>query len=519
MTWWKQLFARKSLEALLAEAEGERRLRRALGPVALTALGVGAVIGAGIFVMTGRAAREDAGAAIVVSFAVAGLGCSLAALCYAEFAALAPVAGSAYTYAYATLGELLAWVIGWDLLLEYAVGCATVASGWSGHFDEFLHAFGLRVPTPIAGDPFSMPGCWFNLPAVLVMAAVTAVLVVGIRESVAVNTTLVVVKVAVVVFVVLVGWRYVNPANWTGVPVTAREVPADPAQKWGVLGLLGLNRWLVELDDRVRSPFAPYGLSGLMLGASIVFFSFIGFDSISTHSEEARRPQRDVPVGILASLAICTVLYVAVAAVLTGLVPYPRINPRAAVAAAFDDLAARERSPALSVAAVLISCGALAGITSVLLVSFLSQARVFLAMARDGLLPQRVFGAVHPRFRTPHRATVLTGAVVCLLAAFTPIGQLQNMVNIGTLMAFVLVCAAVLLLRLRRPDAARPFRCPAVFVVAPLGVAVNLTMMLFLPVETWLRLGAWLAVGLLVYFAYGRRHSVLGKSAVAADKA
>jgi APA family basic amino acid/polyamine antiporter len=487
--------------------------------VALTALGVGAVIGAGIFVMTGRAAREDAGAAIVVSYCVAGLGCSLAALCYAEFAALAPVAGSAYTYSYATLGELFAWVIGWDLLLEYAVGCATVASGWSGHFDEFLHAsFGLRVPTPVAGDPFSVPGAWFNLPAVLVMAAVTAVLVVGIRESVALNTTLVLVKVAVVVFVVAVGWRYVDPANWAGVPVTEREVPADPAQKWGLLGLLGLNRWLVELDDRFRSPFAPYGLSGVMLGASIVFFSYIGFDSISTHSEEARKPQRDVPVGILASLAVCTVLYVAVAAVLTGLVPYTRINTRAAVAAAFDDLAARERSPALSVAAVVISCGALAGITSVLLVSFLSQARVFLAMARDGLLPHRVFGTVHPRFRTPHRATVLTGAVVCLLAAFTPIGQLQSMVNIGTLMAFVMVCAAVLLLRLRRPDAARPFRCPAVFVVAPLGVAVNLTMMLFLPVETWLRLGAWLAVGLVIYFAYGRRHSLLGKSA-AADKA
>jgi basic amino acid/polyamine antiporter, APA family len=516
MTWWKQLLVKKSLEALLAEAAGERRLRRALGPVALTALGVGAVIGAGIFVMTGRAAREDAGAAIVVSYCVAGLGCSLAALCYAEFAALAPVAGSAYTYAYATLGELFAWVIGWDLLLEYAVGCATVASGWSGHFDEFLHAcFGLRVPTPVAADPFSVPGAWLNLPAVLVMAAVTAVLVVGIRESVAVNTTLVLVKVAVVVFVVAVGWHYVNPANWTGVPVTEREVPADPAQKWGLLGLLGLNRWLVELDDRVRSPFAPYGLSGVMLGASIVFFSYIGFDSISTHSEEARRPQRDVPVGILASLAVCTVLYVAVAAVLTGLVPYPQINPRAAVAAAFDDLAARERSPALGVAAAVISCGALAGITSVLLVSFLSQARVFLAMARDGLLPHRVFGAVHPRFRTPHRATVLTGALVCLLAAFTPIGQLQNMVNIGTLMAFVLVCAAVLLLRLRRPDAARPFRCPAVFVVAPLGVAVNLTMMLFLPWETWLRLGAWLAVGLVIYFAYGRRHSLLGKSMAA----
>ena len=509
MTWWKQWFAKKSLEALRAEMEGEQ-LRRVLGSVSLTALGVGAVIGAGIFVMTGRAAREDTGAAIVVSYCVAGLGCSLAALCYAEFAALAPVAGSAYTYTYATLGEGFAWVIGWDLVLEYAMGCATVASGWSGHFDEFLHAcFGVCVPAAVAADPFSAPGAWLNLPAVLVVAAVTAVLVVGIRESVALNTALVAVKVAVVLFVVAVGWAYVNPANWTAIPVARREVPADPAQKWGLLGLLGLNHWLVALDDRVRSPFVPYGLSGVMLGASIVFFSYIGFDSISAHSEEARRPQRDVPIGILASLAICTVLYVAVAAVLTGLVPYPRINPQAAVAAAFDDLAARARSPALAVAAVVISCGALAGITSVLLVSFLSQARIFLAMARDGLLPPAVFGAVHPRFRTPHRATVLTGVLVCALAGFTPIGQLQNLVNIGTLAAFALVCVAVLVLRVKRPDAARPFRCPAVLAVAPLGVAVNVTMMLFLPWETWLRLGAWLAVGLVIYFAYGRRHSVL----------
>jgi APA family basic amino acid/polyamine antiporter len=508
MTWWKQWFAKKSLETLHAEMEGERRLRRVLGPVALTALGVGAVIGAGIFVMTGRAAREDAGPAIVVSFGVAGLGCSLAALCYAEFAAMAPVAGSAYTYAYATLGEGFAWVIGWDLVLEYAMGCATVAAGWSGHFDEFLYAsFGWRIPTAVATDPFSAPGAWINLPAVLVVAAVTAVLVVGIRESAGLNTALVLVKVGVVVFVVVVGWAYVNPANWNAVPVEQREAPADAAQKWGVLGLLGLNRWLVGVDDNTRGPFAPYGLSGVMLGASLVFFSYIGFDSISTHSEEARRPRRDVPIAILASLAICTILYVAVAAVLTGLTPYPQINPQAAVAAAFTDLAGREHSPALAAAAAAIALGALAGITSVLLVSFLSQARIFLAMARDGLLPPGVFGAVHPRFRTPHRATLLTGAVVCVFAAFTPVAQLQNLVNIGTLMAFVLVCAAVMVLRVRRPDASRPFRCPAVFVVAPLGIAVNLTMMLFLPWETWLRLGAWLAVGLVIYFAYGRRHS------------
>ncbi len=509
----KQLFARKSLETCFAEAAGENRLRRALGPVSLTALGVGAIIGAGIFIMTGRAAREDAGPAILVSFCVAGLGCGLAALCYAEFAAMVPVAGSAYTYAYATLGELFAWIIGWDLILEYAMGCATVASGWSGHLDEFLlAAFGRRLPAAIATDPFSSPQAWLNLPAVLVMIVVTTVLVLGIRQSATTNAILVLVKLAVVVFVIAVGWRYINIANWMRIPLEARQVPADPASKWGLLGLLGLDDWLLPLDERVRSSFAPYGLSGIMLGASIVFFAYMGFDSISTHAEEARQPQRDVPIGILASLALCTVLYLAVAAVITGMVPYPQINVRAAVAAAFTDRAAQEHSGILNIAAVIIAAGALAGITSVLLVTFLSQARIFLAMSRDGLLPQRIFAAVHPRFRTPHISTIVTGALICLLTAFTPMGMLQNMVNIGTLLAFVMVCAAVLILRIRRPDVGRPFRCPLVYVVAPLGIVVNLLMMLFLPWDTWLRLLGWLAVGLVIYFAYGRRHSVLGRS-------
>jgi APA family basic amino acid/polyamine antiporter len=508
----QSLFARKPLEVLLAEAEGDNRLRRVLGPVALTALGVGAIIGAGIFVMTGRVAREDAGPAIVVSYCVAGLGCAMAALCYAEFAAMVPVAGSAYTYAYATLGELFAWIIGWDLVLEYAVSCATVASGWSGHLDEFLQAtFQVRIPGVIATDPFSAPEAWFNLPAVLIMALITAVLVLGIRESATTNTVLVVIKLAVVFFVIVVGWAYIRPEHWTEIPVEARELPKDPVQKWGILGLFGLNRWLLPLDESVRSSFAPYGLSGIMLGASIVFFAYIGFDSISTHAEEARRPQRDVPIGILLSLALCTVLYIAVAAVITGMVPYPHINVKAAVAAAFNDLAAHEQSPTLRVAAILISTGALAGITSVLLVGFLSQARIFLAMARDGLLPPRIFGTIHPRFRTPHYATMLTGAFICFLAGLFPIGELQNMVNIGTLMAFVIVCAAVMLLRMRRPELERPFRCPLVYVVAPLGILVNFIMMLFLPWDTWLRLVVWLAIGLVIYFGYSRRHSFLGK--------
>jgi APA family basic amino acid/polyamine antiporter len=510
---WKQLFARKSIETLYAEMKGEERLHRVLGPVSLSALGVGAIIGAGIFVTTGRVAREDAGPAIVLSYCVAGLGCALAALCYAEFASMVPVAGSAYTYAYATLGEIFAWIVGWDLVLEYAMSCATVASSWSGHFDEFLQAmFGWRVPPAIATDPFTSPDAWINLPAMLVMAVITLILVLGIRESATTNAILVFIKLIVVMMVVFVGWRFIQTSNWTGIPEIEREIPANPAQKWGLLGLLGLNRWLVPLDDAVRSSFAPYGLSGIMLGASIVFFSYIGFDSISTHSEEAKRPQRDVPIAILTSLSLCTVLYIVVSAVITGMVPYPQLNIRAAVAASFTDLAAGQQSTFLSVVAILISTGALAGITSVLLVTFLSQARIFLAMARDRLLPPRIFGTVHPRFRTPHISTMLTGIVVSLVAGFTPISQLQNLVNIGTLLAFIMVCAAVLILRVRRPDAVRPFRCPAVRIVAPLGIGVNFLMMLFLPWDTWLRLFGWLALGLIVYFSYSRYHSRLRDS-------
>ena len=607
---WKQLFSKKSMEALEREMAGEHRLRRVLGPISLTSLGVGAIIGAGIFVMTGRAAAQDAGPAVLLSFVVAGIGCALAALCYAEFASMAPVAGSAYTYAYATLGELFAWIIGWDLILEYAMGCATVAASWSHYFDEFLRAlFQLRVLTAVSSDPFSTPGAYINLPAVVIMAIVTAVLVVGIRESATTNTVLVLVKLGVVLFVIGVGWAYVETKNWTAIPTNERlapeeadidsltkaelakdeslegaalderiaelsprilarykiekeqetthklqeegkisaeeaqarvaaardkyegkvpratadqaiakkvigklreEAPEAAVRKWGILGLLGLDRWLVPIDDATRSPFIPYGFSGLMLGAAIVFFAYIGFDSISTHAEEARRPQRDVPIGILASLVLCTVLYIAVAAIITGMEPYPDIDVKSAVAAAFRRRADQEDSRMLRAAAGLIAIGALAGMTSVLLVTFLSQARIFLAMARDRLLPHSIFGAVHPRFKTPHLATMLTGAIICVVAAFTPIVKLEEMVNIGTLMAFIIVCAAVLIMRVRRPDVSRPFRCPAVYVVAPLGILVNLFMTLFLPWDTWLRLVGWLAVGLLIDYFYSHRRSVLG---------
>ncbi len=565
--FWKQLWATKSLEQLHKEMLGENRLRRILGPVGLTSLGIGAIIGAGIFVTTGDAAATRAGPAVLISFMVAGLGCALAALCYAEFAAMAPVAGSAYTYAYATLGELLAWIIGWDLVLEYAMSCATLAADWTSYFNELLEiCFGKewRVPDYLSNVPFG-PGThgWLNLPAIVVMALCTVVLVIGIRESVTTNAILVGIKLGVVLFVIGVGCAYVHTSNWTGIPASERKtsdtgellrqrpdiaalfpgwenhpVPdgetlleehpdieqmvtpeklkeikgmKSEAQKWGLISALGLHHQLEPLDDRARSPFMPYGLSGIMVGAALVFFAYIGFDAISTHSEEAKKPQRDVPFGIIASLVICTVLYLAVSAVLTGMQPYYEIDPKAGVAVAFKKLAENESSPALKVSAGLIAGGALAGITSVILITFLSQARIFLAIARDGLLPNSIFGAVHPRFRTPHRSTILVGTLLCVVTAFTPIDVLFEMVNIGTLLAFTIVCAAVLILRIRRPEAPRPFRTPALYVVAPLGIFVNLLMMLFLPEDTWYRLVGWLVLGLVIYAFYGRRHSAIGR--------
>jgi APA family basic amino acid/polyamine antiporter len=568
---WQQLWARKSLEQLHAEMAGENRLRRVLGPVGLTSLGIGAIIGSGIFVTTGEAAATRAGPAVMLSFVVAGIGCALAALCYAEFAAMAPVAGSAYTYAYATLGELLAWIIGWDLVLEYAMSCATLAADWTKYFNELLEiCFGKewRVPAHLSADLFSVidktSGAhgWINLPAVVVMALCTIVLVIGIRESVTMNAILVAIKLGVVLFVIGVGLAYINTSLWTTIPPSERKITdtrdllqrrpkiaalvpgwehqhipdgetlvtehpeiarvvtpeeltdikgmKSEVEKWGLISVLGLNHWLEPLDNRWRSPFLPYGFSGVMVGAALVFFAYIGFDAISTHSEEAKRPQTDVPFGIIASLVICTVLYLAVAAVLTAIQPYPEIDPDAGVAVAFKYLAEKHNNVWLRVSAGLIAAGALAGITSVILITFLSQARIFLAIARDGLLPPSIFGAVHPRFRTPHRSTILVGVALCVVTAVTPIHVLFDMVNIGTLLAFTIVCAAVLILRVRRPEAERPFRTPALYVVGPLGIVVNLLMMLFLPLETWMRLVGWLVLGLFIYFLYGVRHSVLG---------
>jgi APA family basic amino acid/polyamine antiporter len=458
----EQLFARKSVALLQQEMESENRLRRVLGPIALTALGVGCIIGAGIFVLTGLAAHDHAGPALVLSFVIAGLGCTFAALCYAEFASMIPVAGSAYAYAYATLGELIAWIIGWDLILEYGMASSTVAYGWSKYFLHFLELFGIQIPVHLANDPFSVPGAWFNLPAFTVVLLITGILVVGIRESAGFNAAMVVLKLAVVLFVIAAGVPYVNAENWT--------------------------------------PFLPFGWVGVASGAAYVFFAYIGFDSVSTHAEEARNPQRDVPIGIIASLLLCTALYIAVAAVLTGMVPYAEIDIDAPIAAAFA-------LHGLKWAVFIISLGAVAGITSVLLVLMLSQSRVLYAMARDGLLPYDFFGNVHPRFRTPHKATMLTGLIVATIAALFPIHALAEMVNIGTLFAFVVVCAAVLIMRYTAPEQPRPFRCPWSPAIPILGIVFNFGLMLSLGWHNWLRLGVWLAVGVVIYFSYGRHHS------------
>lgn len=488
-----QLFAKKPLSVLLEELHGEQRLRRVLGPVELASLGIGAIIGTGIFVLVGVAAHDRTGPALMLSFVFAGMTCIFAALCYAEFASMVPVAGSAYTYAYATLGELVAWIIGWDLILEYAVASSTVAHGWSHYFQDFLRFFGVALPLPFRNAPFdfdpntgmlAMTGSWFDLPAVVITAVVTVILVKGIRESATVNTGIVLLKLLVVVFVIVVGAMYINPDNW---------VPFAP---YGYTGLSFFGHTIAGQTGPAGEPV------GVLAGAAIVFFAYIGFDSVSTHAEEARKPARDVPIGIISSLIICTILYIAVAAVLTGMVPYNEINIDAPVSDAF-------RQAGLPWAQLLISIGAVAGITSVLLVMMLSQPRVFLAMARDGLLPRGFFGAVHERFRTPWKSTILTGVFVALMAALLPLRILAELVNIGTLLAFVIVCAAVLIMRVTHPEAERPFRAPFGPIVPVLGILSCLLLMFSLPAENWVRLAVWLVIGLVIYFAYGRRHSLM----------
>jgi basic amino acid/polyamine antiporter, APA family len=489
------LFEKKPLSLLLEEMKGENRLRRVLGPVTLTSLGVGAIIGTGIFVLTGVGAHDKAGPALILSFTAAGIACVFAALCYAEFASMAPVAGSAYTYAYATMGELFAWIIGWDLILEYAVASAAVAHGWSAHFQDLLKSFGIMLPQSLSSAPFDfdlesghflVTGSYLDLPSIVIAAIITAILVKGIKESAVFNTTIVIIKLIIVLFVIAVGAFYVDPKNW---------------QPFAPYGYTGISFFGHTVFGQTGSNGVPLGM---LAGAAIIFFAYIGFDSVSTHAEEARKPQKDVPIGIIASLLICTVLYIAVSAIITGMVPYDKIDINAPVANAFAQ-------NGLPWAQRLIDIGAITGITSVLLVMMLSQPRVLLAMARDGMVPPGFFGAIHPKFRTPWKSTILTGFFVGTMATLLPLRVLAELTNIGTLLAFTIVCGAVLIMRKTNPKAERPFRAPWVPFVPIAGIICCLVLMFSLPVDNWWRLIIWLLIGFTIYFSYGRKHCITAK--------
>jgi APA family basic amino acid/polyamine antiporter len=490
------LWATKPISVLRAEADeaGEHSLQRALGPLNLVTLGIGAIIGAGIFVLTGQAAALHAGPAVWISMILVGIACAFAGLCYAEMASAVPVAGSAYTYAYATMGELIAWIIGWDLVLEYAAGAATVGVGWSGHLVSLLEQVGITLPAHLTNAPtqwctegqvqqamngcahagLNMTGALVNLPAVFIVALMSTILVIGIRESAKVNNLIVILKVAIVLLIVGVGLAHVDAANWTPL------IPPNTGE-WGT-----------------------FGWSGILRAAGLVFFAYIGFDAVSTAAQEAKNPQRDMPIGILGSLAICTLLYVVVSAVLTGMVPYSQLGGNAPVADAMRMVGAPEWIR------ILIDVGAVLGLGSVILVMLLGQSRVFYSMSRDGLIGK--WGqAVHPKFRTPYLSTIFTGVAVSLATGILPLQLLGQLVNIGTLLAFVLVCAGVWVLRRTRPDLERPFKTPLMPFVPLMGILCCLGLMLTLPADTWLRLLVWLAIGFVIYFGYGRRHSVLQK--------
>src|SRR5579863_6072411 len=506
------LLLTKPLNVIMEEAKetGEHCLRRALGPANLIALGIGAIIGAGIFVLTGQAAATAAGPAIVVSFMFCGVICAFAGLCYAEFAALIPVAGSAYTYGYATLGELFAWIIGWDLILEYAFGAATVASGWSGYFVSLLRDCGVLVPPQWIATPGTdmvlYEGRWsplttigpalqragvdasslphaiahFNLVAFIAIAVVTAVLVIGVRESANANSVMVGIKL-VVVFVFI--------------GLAAILVIKNPT--------VAAGNWHPFLPPNTGA-FGQFGWSGIARGAAVIFFAYIGFDAVSTSAQEAKNPQKDMPIGIIGSLVICTVLYILVAGLLTAVVPYTSLNVADPVAVGID-------ATGVVWGSILVKAGAVAGLGSVMLVMLLGQSRVFYSMSRDGLLPPWA-SAIHPRFRTPWITSIVVGVCVAVFASFIPIGDLATLVNIGTLLAFVIVCAGVWVLRRKRPDLPRPFKTPWVPLVPILGIITSLAAMASLPAKTWYRLLIWLAIGMVIYFAYSRRHSRVRKA-------
>lgn len=483
-----QFWLKKPLAMLLDEVRGEQRLRRVLGPVQLSSLGVGAIIGTGIFVLTGIAAHDRTGPALMLSFVAAGITCIFAALCYAEFASMVPVAGSAYTYAYATLGELFAWIIGWDLILELALAAAVVAVGWSEYLTSLLKSAGLDLPPEIAGENATV----FNIPAAAVVLAVTALLVLGVKLSSRVNAIVVAIKLAVVALVIIAGSFFIKAANYT--PFIPDSQPTPTVE--------GLKAPLLQVIAGV-SPVA-FGWFGILGALAIVFFAYIGFDIVATSAEEARNPQRDLPIGIIASLSICTALYVAVSLVVVGMQKYSELSEGAPLADAFKAVG----HPGF---ATIISVGALCGLTTVVLILLMGQSRVFFAMSRDGLLPGW-FSQVHPKYRTPARSTVFIGVIVALMAGKIPLSKLAELVNIGTLFAFIVVAAAVIILRRTRPDLPRSFRTPMVPLVPILAILGCLFVMLNLPVETWIRFIIWMLIGAVVYFLYGRRHSRLQAS-------
>jgi len=461
------LFTKKSLDALQAEAD-RGLLRRSLGPWNLTALGIGCIIGTGIFVLTGTAASQNAGPALVLSMIISAFGCAFSGLCYAEFAAMVPVAGSAYTYAYATVGELFAWIIGWDLILEYALSVSTVAVGWSGYFASLSRDVGIALPAALIAPP---PDGLFNLPAAAIVIVVSGLLIIGIKQSADTNTLLVAIKAAVLVLFVAAGAAYVSRARLTPF------IPPNTGE------------------------FGHFGWSGILRGAGVMFFAYIGFDAVSTAAQEAKNPSRDMPIGILGSLAICTVIYIAVAVVLLGIVPYQRLNVADPLAVGIDATGITWLSPIIKIAALF-------GLFSTMLVNLLAQTRIFYSMSRDGLLPS-VFATVHPRFRTPHVSTIMTGTIIALVAGLTRIDVLGQLVSIGTLLAFVLVSFGIIILRKTMPDAPRPFRTPGVPWVPVIGAVICLAQMIGLPVATWERLVIWLAIGLVVYFSYSRKTSTI----------